>query len=87
MTGLALIASYIEEIKIGLLRMGEEVLKIGDNVVRTADATLTDFMNYYDVTLMNPKVLVRNLHRFDDGFRVLWFDHECGRACCPENGE
>ena len=55
--GLALIASYIEEIKIGLLRMGEEVLKIGDNVVRTADATLTDFMNYYDVTLMNPKVL------------------------------
>ena len=56
LTGLALIASYIEEIKIGLLRMGEEVLKIGDNVVRTADATLTDFMNYYDVTLMNPKV-------------------------------
>ena len=57
LTGLALIASYIEEIKIGLLRMGEEVLKIGDNVVRTADATLTDFMNYYDVTLMNTKVL------------------------------
>ena len=57
LTGLALIASYIEEIKIGLLRMGEEVLKIGDNVVRTADATLTDFMNYYDVTLMNPKVV------------------------------
>ena len=57
LTGLALIASYIEEIKIGLLRMGEEVLKIGDNVVRTAEATLTDFMNYYDVTLMNPKVL------------------------------
>lgn len=57
LTGLALIASYIEEIKIGLLRMGEEVLKIGDHVVRTADATLTDFMNYYDVTLMNPKVL------------------------------
>ena len=26
-------------------------------MVRTADATLTDFMNYYDVTLMNPKVL------------------------------
>ena len=57
LTGLALIASYIEEIKIGLLRMGEEVLKIGDNVVRTADATLTDFLNYYDVTLINPKVL------------------------------
>jgi len=57
LTGLALIASYIEEIKIGLLRMGEEMLKIGDQFVRTTDATLTDFMNYYDVTLMNPKVL------------------------------
>lgn len=87
LTGLALIASYVEEIKIGLLRMGEEVLKIGDNVVRTADATLTDFMNYYDVTLMNPKVLIRNFYRFDDGIRILWLDHECRGTCCPENGE
>lgn len=57
LTGLALIASYIEEIKIGLLRMGEEVLTIGENTVRTADATLQDFMIHYDVTLMNPNVL------------------------------
>lgn len=57
LTGLALIASYIEEIKIGLLRMGEEVLAIGENTVRTADATLQDFMIHYDVTLMNPNVL------------------------------
>ncbi len=57
LTGLALIASYVEEIKIGLLRMGEDVLEIGGKVIQTADATLTDFMTYYDVTLMNPKVL------------------------------
>ncbi len=57
LTGLALIASYIEEIKIGLLRVGEEVLTIGENTVRTADATLQDFMIHYDVTFMNPNVL------------------------------
>ncbi|PXZ45287.1 sodium-translocating pyrophosphatase [Sanguibacteroides justesenii] len=57
LTGLALIASYLEEIKIGLLRMGEEILTIGSETVKTADASLTDFMYYYDVTLMNPKVL------------------------------
>ncbi len=57
LTGLALIASYIEEIRIGLTRAGEHVLTIGERVVNTVDATLADFMHYYDITLMNPKVL------------------------------
>ncbi|MDR1274421.1 MAG: sodium-translocating pyrophosphatase [Odoribacteraceae bacterium] len=57
LTGLALIASYIEEIKIALARMGTTVLEIGERTINTVDATLTDFMYYYDVTLMNPKVL------------------------------
>ena len=57
LTGLALIASYIEEIRIGLTRAGEHVLTIGERVVNTVDASLADFMHYYDITLMNPKVL------------------------------
>lgn len=58
LTGLALLASYIEEIKIGLLRLGETTLSMADGrVLETAKATFTDFMYYYDVTLMNPKVL------------------------------
>ncbi|MDR0545188.1 MAG: sodium-translocating pyrophosphatase [Odoribacteraceae bacterium] len=57
LTGLALIASYIEEIKIALVRVGTSTLEIGERTVNTVDATLTDFMQYYDVTLMNPKVL------------------------------
>lgn len=57
LTGLALIASYVEEIKIALVRMGETVISIGEKSVKTTEATLTDFMQYYDVTLMNPKVL------------------------------
>ena len=58
LTALALLASYIEEIKIGLIRIGEGTLQIGSRVVETATASLTDFMAYYDVTLMNPKVLM-----------------------------
>jgi K(+)-stimulated pyrophosphate-energized sodium pump len=57
LTALALLASYIEEIKIGLQRIGTEVLAIGDKVVDVASASLMDIVNYYNVTLMNPKVL------------------------------
>ena len=57
LTGLALLASYIEEIKIGLVRLGEKTLEVGGRVVDTASATLQDMMTYYDVSLMNPKVL------------------------------
>lgn len=57
LTGLALLASYIEEIRIGLERIGTETLNVGGTVKQLADMTFTDFMVYYDVTLMNPKVL------------------------------
>ena len=58
LTGLALLASYIEEIRIGLERIGTTVLELpGGNSVTLSEASFTDFMMYYDVTLMNPKVL------------------------------
>lgn len=58
LTGLALLASYIEEIRIGLERIGTTVLELpGGNSVTLSKASFTDFMMYYDVTLMNPKVL------------------------------
>ena len=58
LTALALLASYVEEIKIALVRVGETTLQIGEDFVDTASATLVDFMNYYNVNLMNPIVLV-----------------------------
>lgn len=58
LTALALLASYVEEIKIALVRIGESTLSIGERVVNTADASLIDFMEYYQVNLMNPKVLI-----------------------------
>ncbi|WP_304957778.1 sodium-translocating pyrophosphatase, partial [uncultured Parabacteroides sp.] len=58
LTGLALLASYVEEIKIGLLRLGETVLQFADGrAIEVSKASFSDFMIYYDVTLMNPKVL------------------------------
>ena len=58
LTGLALLASYIEEIRIGLERIGTTTLELpGGNSTTIGSASFTDFMMYYDVTLMNPKVL------------------------------
>lgn len=59
LTALALLASYIEEIKMGLVRLGHQVLTFADGAtINTTDANFADFMNYYQVTLMNPKVIV-----------------------------
>lgn len=57
LTGLALLASYVEEIRIGLTRLGTTEIFVGDKAVPLQDATFFDFMHHYDVTLMNPKVL------------------------------
>lgn len=57
LTGLALLASYVEEIRIGLTRLGATEILVGDRAVPLQDATFFDFMHHYDVTLMNPKVL------------------------------
>ena len=58
LTGLSLLASYIEEIRIGLTRLGHTVLAMPDgSQLPIQNASFTDFMTYYDVTLMNPKVL------------------------------
>ena len=54
LTALALLASYVEEIKIALIRTGETL----PNGVEAAKATLVDFMEAYNVNLMNPIVLV-----------------------------
>ncbi|MBK1643153.1 sodium-translocating pyrophosphatase [Thiocapsa imhoffii] len=59
LTALALIASYIEVIRIELVKSGQTMLTLGHGMtVETAQATLTDFMIFFNVTLLNPAVLV-----------------------------
>lgn len=58
LTALALMASYLEEIKIGLQHIGVKTIEVLGNVVPVESATIPDFMAYYQVNLMNPKVLI-----------------------------
>ena len=58
LTALALLASYIEELKIGFSHIGKTVLEVGGRTVETVSASITDIVEYYDITLMNPFVLV-----------------------------
>ena len=58
LTALALLASYIEEIKIAMDRAGVTLTNLQGDVINAADATIPDFMNFFQVNLMNPKVLV-----------------------------
>ncbi|MDR0353749.1 MAG: sodium-translocating pyrophosphatase [Opitutaceae bacterium] len=91
LTALALLASYVEELKIGIFHVLENVKDLGENAidatfgnfavwdanhaaaheaiaagdagavnaaVKISEATLTQFMTYFDVTLMNPKVII-----------------------------
>ena len=58
LTALALLASYIEEVKIAMERSGDTLTNLKGEVIAAADATIPDFMNFFQVNLMNPRVLV-----------------------------
>ena len=61
LTALALLASYVEEIKIAMQRAvdnGQQFVDTMGNVFNPSTANMLDFMNYFQVTLMNPKVLI-----------------------------
>lgn len=61
LTALALLASYVEEIKIAMQRAvaeGQTFIDNAGNIFNPSTANMVDFMNFFQVTLMNPKVLV-----------------------------
>ena len=58
LTALALLASYMEEIKIALGNAGEKIVGAAGTLIDAANATIPDLMAYYNVDLMNPAVLV-----------------------------
>ena len=58
LTALALLASYMEEIKIALGNAGEKIVGATGTLIDAANATIPDLMAYYNVDLMNPAVLV-----------------------------
>ena len=58
LTALALLASYIEEVKIAMERSHIELTNLKGEIISAANATIPDFMNFFQVNLMNPRVLV-----------------------------
>lgn len=61
LTALALLASYVEEIKIAMARAaegGQQFLDAAGEVFNPANAGITDFMDFFSVNLINPKVIV-----------------------------
>ncbi len=65
LTGLALVASYIEEVRAALIRIAEHsadgLAEVVPGVFATVEqlrvATINTFVQWYDISLMNPKVL------------------------------
>ncbi|MDR0340290.1 MAG: sodium-translocating pyrophosphatase [Puniceicoccales bacterium] len=58
LTALALLASYVEGIRIYLQRTGQADLYISGEAVSTSNATLVDFLHYFEVHILNPKLLL-----------------------------
>ena len=60
LTALALLAAYLEEVRYGLVHLaGQTQLDIpGVGPVDTLKVSISQFMSYYNVTLMNPQVLI-----------------------------
>lgn len=59
LTALALLASYIEEIKVGLQHIGQTQITLSNGTsIEVAKATMLDFVDYYQLSVMNPKVLI-----------------------------
>lgn len=61
LTALALLASYVEEIKIAMQRAvneGQTFIDNAGNMFNPSTANMIDFMDFFQVNLMNPKALV-----------------------------
>ena len=59
LTALALLASYIEEVKIGLLHLGQETIELSNGTEQAVtDANILDFVDYFHISVMNPNVLI-----------------------------
>ncbi|MFQ6673088.1 MAG: sodium/proton-translocating pyrophosphatase, partial [Candidatus Tectimicrobiota bacterium] len=60
LTALALLAAYLEEVRFGLIHLANRptllIPAVGE--VETVRVIIAQFMSFYNVTLMNPKVLI-----------------------------
>ncbi|NCN99645.1 sodium-translocating pyrophosphatase [Candidatus Falkowbacteria bacterium] len=78
LTAMALLASYIEELRIALLRGGQTIMNLpGEQFVQTAQASIIEFMKYYNVNIMNINLLIG---LFVGSMLVMVFSGLCMKA-------
>ncbi len=58
LTALALLAAYLEEIRLSLVLHGDSTLQSINGARQIAEWTMQDFMEFYNVTILNPAVLI-----------------------------
>jgi K(+)-stimulated pyrophosphate-energized sodium pump len=59
LTSLALLSAYLEEVRLSLTLHGDATDLVSPDGLRTiAEWTMQDFMTYYNVTILNPAVLI-----------------------------
>lgn len=60
LTALVLLAAYIEQIRFELGRILEQgvLLPVGERLIPLSEMTIRDFTTYYDITLLNPSVVI-----------------------------
>jgi K(+)-stimulated pyrophosphate-energized sodium pump len=58
LTALALLAAYLEQIRASLTLIGVEELLVSGDIVALVQMALSDFTDFYDVSLLNPAVLI-----------------------------
>ena len=59
LTALALLASYIEEVKIGMQHVGRQAVELADGTSKAlTECNILDLMDHFQITLMNPNVLI-----------------------------
>jgi K(+)-stimulated pyrophosphate-energized sodium pump len=57
LTALALLAAYVEQIKNNLSNLGIKTIKIKDQLINVNQASLNEIIDYYQIHLLNPKVV------------------------------
>ena len=87
LTALALLASYVEEIKVGLARLPEKAAAFqAATGIEIHNAGIQDVMTYFQIDLMNPRVLVGAFIGSMAAFPVLRTYHERCWPCRTGHG-
>ncbi len=78
LTSMALLASFVDQLRINLLRSGVEKINLANgDMINTATASMIQFMDHYQVNLMNINLIIG---LFMGSMLVMVFSGKCMKA-------